>query len=203
VATLLFNSTTTQILRTDGILHRVFVFYQSRMELSEQVELQTKIKAPKFCQNCGQPVSPVTATKYVCPDGHKTYLNPVPVGVAVLAVEGGGYLLGRRNIPPGKGKLAFISGNIEADEDIFEGLSREVEEEYGLLTHPQDWKPLHFCSATGNGKVLLFAQYKYAISPGFIAHVLDGEMSEFVVVDEVHEDMAFPLHEAVLRQVLN
>lgn len=68
----------------------------------------------------------------VCPKcGYVHYVNPVPTVGIVIEMEGGVVLI-RRGHPPHKGRWAFPSGYVEADERLEEAAIREAEEETGL-----------------------------------------------------------------------
>lgn len=176
----------------------------TRQYVSDSSLPAPSVHEPAYCQRCGQPVASVNEdrTKFKCSNGHSTYLNPVPVGVGIIPVIGGGFVLIRRNIPPSIDKLAFPGGNATVARDIRREISREVEEEIGLPTDPSLWVPLDFESATGNGKILLFATYAEPVPADFPWKFSDREVSEVVIATSVPEDMAFPIHEDVLRQLI-
>ena len=60
-----------------------------------------------FCSYCGQPFIVDQAWPRTCGNCRQiTYLNPLPVAIAVLPVDGG-LLCVRRGIEPAVGELAF------------------------------------------------------------------------------------------------
>ena len=63
--------------------------------------------------------------------GFVQYRNPFPV-VCIMVVEGERVLLGKRALPPGKGKWAIPSGYIEYQDDFLTTGIREAREETGL-----------------------------------------------------------------------
>jgi ADP-ribose pyrophosphatase YjhB (NUDIX family) len=69
----------------------------------------------RLCDNCGE----------------VTYRNPA-VGVAVIIIEGGRVLLGRRARGWKAGQWCFPCGYVEWDEDVRDAARREVAEETGL-----------------------------------------------------------------------
>jgi 8-oxo-dGTP diphosphatase len=89
--------------------------------------------APRFCQFCGGPLAPLGASVHlVCQACRQvTYRNPA-VGVAVVIVENGRLLLGRRRRGPYAGRWCIPCGYVEWDEDIRDAARREMREETGL-----------------------------------------------------------------------
>jgi ADP-ribose pyrophosphatase YjhB (NUDIX family) len=65
------------------------------------------------------------------------WANPVP-GVHALIERGGEVLLGRRAFEPGAGCWGLPGGFLEEDEELLDGLRREVREETGLDVEPGD-----------------------------------------------------------------
>src|SRR5262245_40892471 len=100
------------------------------------------------CSYCGSPFPQGAAWPRACaPCGNVSYLNPLPVAVAVVPVEGG-VLCVRRTIPPAVGQIALPGGFLEAHETWQEGCARELREETGLVIDP--------------GEVTLFRAYSAA-----------------------------------------
>jgi ADP-ribose pyrophosphatase YjhB (NUDIX family) len=87
--------------------------------------------------------------------------HPLPVVVVLLPVTDGdrtGLLVIRRAVPPGIGKLAFVSGFLESHEPWQQGAAREVREETGVVIDPETLEPLWFASTTPKAhRILLFA----------------------------------------------
>jgi ADP-ribose pyrophosphatase YjhB (NUDIX family) len=63
--------------------------------------------------------------------GHTSYLNPLPVVVAMLPIDGG-LVVVRRNIEPQKGTLTLPGGYVDLGETWQEGAVRELQEETGI-----------------------------------------------------------------------
>jgi 8-oxo-dGTP diphosphatase len=98
------------------------------------------------CSYCGAPYaidSPWPRTCAVC--GEITWLNPLPVAVALLPVDASGpdgrrrgLVVVRRDIEPARGQLALPGGFIEVGESWQEAAVRELREETGLLASAAD-----------------------------------------------------------------
>jgi 8-oxo-dGTP diphosphatase len=93
------------------------------------------------CSYCGAtfPESPWPRTCANC--GETTWLNPLPVAVALLPVvdaDSRGLVVVRRDIEPARGQLALPGGFIELGETWQEAAVRELREETGLLAEPDE-----------------------------------------------------------------
>lgn len=87
----------------------------------------------RFCSHCGGawPGAPAVAA-YTCPHCRRvTYRNPA-VGVAVLIVEAGRVLLGRRARGALAGLWCVPCGYVEWGEEVRAAAGREFREETGL-----------------------------------------------------------------------
>jgi ADP-ribose pyrophosphatase YjhB (NUDIX family) len=70
---------------------------------------------PRKCRTCGQ----------------TSYLNPLPVVVALVPIAGG-LVVVRRDIEPSKGTLTLPGGYVDLNETWQEGAIRELREETGI-----------------------------------------------------------------------
>ena len=125
-----------------------------------------------------------------------TYRNPLPVAVALVPV-GDGLLLVRRAIAP-IGKLALPGGFIDHDETWQEAMAREVLEETGVDLDPASLRE-HAVRSSPAGHLLVFG-----IAPTVSAKRLptfhpSAEVSERVVATTPPDDVAFPLHDELIR----
>jgi ADP-ribose pyrophosphatase YjhB (NUDIX family) len=155
------------------------------------------------CSFCGaawpDPKAPFPRTCAPC--SNITYKNPLPVAVLVLRVDNG-ILLVRRNFGAAKGKLAFPGGFIEVGESWQSAAARELWEEAGVRVDPATIRDLRVLSAP-DGTVLIFGESSETLkSRDLTAFVPNSEASERVITDS-YQDLAFPLHSQVLREVLN
>ena len=94
-----------------------------------------EVETHRFCPLCGTPLERRSADgreRLGCPRcGYVLYANPLP-GVAVVVVQDGRVLLGRRRSSPFEGQWCIPCGYVEADEDVGDAARREFREETGL-----------------------------------------------------------------------
>ena len=84
------------------------------------------------CSYCGAPFVSAQHWPRTCRAcGNTSYLNPLPVVVALLPV-GDGLVVIRRNTEPQKGTLTLPGGYVDRGETWQEGAKREVLEETGI-----------------------------------------------------------------------
>src|SRR5947209_7964806 len=96
------------------------------------------------------------ALRQTCPAcGFIHFLEPKLVTVVVVQHENK-FLLGRRNIDPGKGLWSFISGYVDRGEKVEEAAIREVKEETNLDVQLE--RLLGIYSANGNPHVVIAYQ---------------------------------------------
>jgi len=134
---------------------------------------------PRTCSQCQQ----------------RTYLNPLPVAVALVPIAGG-LLTVRRSIPPRIGDLALPGGFIDMGEGWREAVVRELYEETGITLPAMDVQFFESFSSSG-GHLLIFGQCpELPTLPAFLAN---SEVSELVVIDQPIE-LAFPLHTQAMQR---
>src|SRR5262249_4057 len=92
----------------------------------------TMHKKNSHCSYCGQAFVENQPYPRKSPQSTNiTYVNPLPVAVCLLPVDGG-LLCIRRDIEPGKGKLALPGGFIDLGETWQQAAARELFEETGI-----------------------------------------------------------------------
>jgi ADP-ribose pyrophosphatase YjhB (NUDIX family) len=144
------------------------------------------------CSYCGHPFAEEAPWPRQCTGcGKKTYLNPMPVSVVLVPVDGG-LLVVRRAIEPRKGLLALPGGFIGLGESWQEAGAREVAEETGLRLDPATIRD--FCALSSpDGHVLIFGLVPPI--PALPTFTPNAETLELAVLPGPAE-LAFPLHTA-------
>jgi ADP-ribose pyrophosphatase YjhB (NUDIX family) len=146
-----------------------------------------------FCTACGDAVGPEWPRK--CPCGHVAYRNPVPVAVLLLPVDDG-LLVIRRDIDPGKGKLALPGGFIEHGESWQHAAARECAEEAGAVVDPAGITLFDTVSAP-DGTLLVFGIVRGATA---VPESTPTEESTGWEVLRGPAELAFPLHTAAVAR---
>jgi len=150
------------------------------------------------CSYCGTAFE-TDAWPRVCTHcGATSYLNPLPVAVALVPVEGRGILLVRRGIEPKKGQLALPGGFIEAGETWQAACAREVCEETGIELDPASVRD--FCALSApDGHVLIFGVTE-PISPRALEGFTPNSETLELTTSSEPVGLAFPLHTDALSR---
>jgi ADP-ribose pyrophosphatase YjhB (NUDIX family) len=96
---------------------------------------------------------------------NESYKNPIPIVVAIVRVfqrdtnTQCGWLIQQRNIPPEKDGWAFPSGYINFGETWQQAAARELQEEVGLVSSPDDYE-LYDVVASSTGNMLIFCIHR-------------------------------------------
>ncbi len=94
----------------------------------------------RYCPRCGAPSPARSDGERLRPTcdgcGYVQYRNP-STGVAVLVVDAGRIVVGRRRSPPFRRRWSLPEGYIEYDEDFLTAARRETLEETGLTVELQ------------------------------------------------------------------
>ena len=141
----------------------------------------------KYCPQCATPLIEkhiYQALRQTCPAcGFILFLEPKLVTVVVVQHEGK-FLLGRRNIDPGKGLWSFVSGYVDRGEKVEEAAIREVKEETNLDVCLDNLLGIY--SENGNPHVVI----------AYRASAVNHDMSNLAAQpDEVSELAFFTLEE--------
>ncbi len=151
-----------------------------------------------FCSHCGSRFAANQVWPRECAAcGNITYLNPLPVAVGVVEIDGG-LLVIRRTVEPGTGSLALPGGFMNIGETWQEGCVREVYEETGLQLLAEDVR-LYDVLTAPNGFVLIFGAVSPRSSVDLSTFAVNTETSEMLIVREPVE-LAFPLHNEVMQR---
>src|SRR5262245_43703897 len=146
-----------------------------------------------FCSYCGGPYAGGQPWPRECAAcANISYLNPLPVAVALVPVDGG-LLCIRRAIEPKAGEVALPGGFLEVGETWQQGCARELREETGLVIDPGEVRLFAAHSAAREGLLLIFGLTRSHSARELPAFLANAETSEMLVIDGPHE-LAFPLH---------
>lgn len=148
------------------------------------------------CSWCGSPFSSKAPWPRICIQCQQvSYLNPLPVAVALIPTISGGLLGVKRNIEPAKGKVALPGGFIEMGESWQEACVREIEEELDLKLDAEKLKSFTTWSAP-DGTVLIFGLFEEAIDADALPEFSpNDETTERVVITPGDDlSLAFDLH---------
>ncbi|MFB9880453.1 NUDIX domain-containing protein [Planobispora siamensis] len=150
------------------------------------------------CSYCGTAFAADLAWPRTCSGcGNTSYLNPLPVAVMVLPVDGGLLVL-RRAVEPHPGKLALPGGFIEMGESWQQAAVRELREETGIAVDVDGVRLLDVLSAP-DGTVLIFAEGPRTAAADLPPVAATTEATEWLVIDKP-EELAFPLHTRVVTE---
>lgn len=149
------------------------------------------------CSYCGSRFQLPQPWPRTCAGCKQTsYVNPAPVAVLLLQVDGGLVVI-RRGIPPRQGRLALPGGYINLGETWQHAAARELYEETGIQIDPATVEDFRTLSAP-DGTVLIFglARLAAAALPPF--HATD-ETTERLIL-RAPEELGFPLHTQAVRE---
>lgn len=153
------------------------------------------------CSFCGGKFASTEWPRKCLDCSNETFLNPIPVVVGILPVRINnktGYLVQQRNINPKKGEWALTSGYMNDGETWQEALAREVLEETGLETLPEEYSLSEIGHSTTKSQLLIFGyRRKFITSMAEIPFKPNHEVSDLKVVFEM-TDLAFESHTKVL-----
>lgn len=137
---------------------------------------------PRTCESCGK----------------TSYVNPIPVAVVLVPIDGG-LLAIRRTIEPGKGLLALPGGFMDRGETWQQAAARELREETGLAIDPAEVELFSVGSALEAGVLIVFCLARPRRRADLPAFRATDETSEAVVLDHP-ETLAFKLHTEAARE---
>jgi ADP-ribose pyrophosphatase YjhB (NUDIX family) len=134
-----------------------------------------------------------------------TYKNPVPVAVGLLPfqIDGQwGLLLTKRSIQPHIGGLCFPGGFVNWGESWKQAISREVLEETGIETDPDEFLLKDVHSTPDNRRVLLFGYSKKTRYPKDILNFKPTDESSELIIGTRGAKLCFSLHQSVFDDFL-
>ncbi|MSN26480.1 MAG: NUDIX domain-containing protein [Geobacter sp.] len=149
------------------------------------------------CSYCGSGFRSAETWPRLCAKCGKTsYLNPIPVVVLLVPVDGA-LVVARRNIEPRKGTLVLPGGYVDSGETWQEGAQREMCEETGILV-PISEISLYDVQNGLDNTIVIFGlaanQPKSCFKP-----FSSSETQEIALIEEPVE-LGFPLHNLMIRR---
>jgi ADP-ribose pyrophosphatase YjhB (NUDIX family) len=148
------------------------------------------------CSYCGAPFADAEWPRRCASCASVSYLNPIPVTVVLLPVDGG-LLLVRRSFGATKGRLALPGGFVNAGETWQQAGARELFEETGITIAPESLSIFRVESAPDD-TLLIFAAAPPLAGAGLPPFAPNDEVAERVVRD-APEELAFTLHTEAMR----
>lgn len=167
---------------------------------------QLKLTKDTYCSHCGTKFAEQVSWPRQCFHcGNDSYKNPIPVVVTIIpvfkdpngyAAQQCGWLIEQRNIDPQKGGWAFPSGYIDFGETWQQAAARELQEEVGLTTKPEDFKLLDVISSAG-GNMLIFCTHD-GVYENDIKFEPNHEVTaiKFPILPS-HAELCFPTHNEI------
>ncbi|GAB1646192.1 NUDIX domain-containing protein [Krasilnikovia sp. MM14-A1259] len=150
------------------------------------------------CTFCGARFTPGQPWPRRCAAcGETSYLNPVPVAVALQPV-GLGLLVVRRAIPPAADLLALPGGFIERGETWQEATVRELREEVGVPADPATVRLFDTLSAP-DGTLLVFGLLPSLASPEALPDSVANTESHGWRILDAPVPLGFDLHTRVVE----
>jgi len=151
------------------------------------------------CSHCGAAFPENLAWPRRCVGCDRvSYVNPTPVAVLLLPVDGG-LLTIRRGIEPGLGKLALPGGYVDLNETWQQAAVRELWEEAGIRIEPAEVMDFAARSSlTGDGILMVIGIAKPRTSAELPPFRITDETTERVVIPGPIE-LAFPLHTEIVE----
>lgn len=135
-----------------------------------------------------------------------SYKNPIPIVVMLVRVFKGrsltecGWLVEQRNINPEKGGWALPSGYIDFGETWQQAAARELQEEVGLVTQPENFELLHVMNSV-QGNMLMFCTYNLHVYEDDVKFVPNEEVTAVQFPVRPSEiQLCFPSHNEVWKR---
>lgn len=155
-----------------------------------------------YCSYCGARFAEQIKWPRKCWTCHNdSYANPLPVVATLLSCNKDAVIIQQRNIEPQKGYWALPSGYINLGETWQEACAREVEEEMGIITKPQNYKIFDANMGNSNGTLVIFARHIQDINLADVNFSPNDEVLAMRLA-YVPEELAFPTHTSNLTNFM-
>ena len=146
------------------------------------------------CSFCGAKQQTLEWPRKCTQCGNTTYLNPIPVVVALVPIDNGLIVI-RRNTEPQKGTLTFPGGYIDSGESWQKAAERELLEETGIHVTAEEFSLYDVKNGLDNTIVV------FGLAPPQTADILkpfqSQETQEVLLVDKPTE-LGFPNHNEIM-----
>lgn len=157
------------------------------------------VRKNAFCSYCGQRFFVEQPWPRTCGNCQQiTYLNPLPVAVVLLPVDGG-LLCIRRGIEPAVGQLCLPGGFMDLGETWEEAAARELWEEAGIRIEPRELELFRVFSSRHQPYLLIFGRARERHERELPPFAANDEATERTIVRGPVE-LAFPLHSRAMRE---
>lgn len=166
---------------------------------------KTDFKRDSHCGYCGTKFTEQEKWPRMCFRCYnESYKNPIPIIVTLVPVHDDsrdvvcqcGWLIEQRGIEPQKGGWALPSGYIDFGETWQQAAVRELQEEVGLDTKPEDWKLVTIVTPP-SGNMLIFCAHKGVRK----SEIKFQPNKEVLAIDfpilPTHANLCFPSHNEV------
>jgi len=149
------------------------------------------------CSYCGSRYPEAENWPRHCRSCHNTsYLNPLPVVVALLPM-GNGLIVIRRNIEPKRGTLNLPGGYLDLGETWQQGACRELREETGIDICEQEISLYDVQNGLDHTLVIFGLAKPQPLE--LFKPFSSAETQEVVLIKEPIE-LGFPMHTTVMRR---
>lgn len=153
-----------------------------------------------YCGSCGTKFNNLDWPRVCQCCKNETFRNPIPVAVGMLPFFDDnfiGLLLIKRAIKPCIGEFAFPGGFVNWTEPWEETLSREMLEETGIITVPEEYIYNSTYSTPDGTRILIFGMSKKIRTKQDIKHFKPNDEVSELIIGTNQTSLCFSLHQKV------